>query len=289
MLGDSPGDGIESSAGTAGENDAFHPVKLKTKREEPKGNNCNFECMVYHVLNGDALAQQFPVTLKLDTVLVIREAFIDGPLSLNYTDEYWNKRKEYIENTYEETQQGYQSRVMSQFRELEKIRSDDQVYLWFEDDLFCQCNMWFAVDYISKYSQPQFHRVFPKADIQHWRGFGIAEPEDLIQYFHLAIDLSTEDIVHIQKLWKALVESNPAALIDLSKKPCAGIRFQNEVILAHLEREPDESGQGRPGRALKRLMLHGEKDFYKLFQALSEQEGIYGFSDTQVKNMLKLM
>ena len=245
--------------------------------------------MDYHVLNGDALAQQFPVTLKLDTVLVIREAFIDGPLSLNYTDEYWNKRKEYIENTYEETQQGYQSRVMSQFRELEKIRSDDQVYLWFEDDLFCQCNMWFAVDFISKHSQPQFHRVFPKADIQYWKGFGRAETADLFQYFHLAIDLSSEDILHIQKLWKALVESNTAVLIELSEKPCAGIRFQKEVILAHLDREPDESGFGRPGRTLKKIMLRGENDFYKLFQTFSEQEGIYGFGDSQVKNMLKLM
>jgi len=245
--------------------------------------------MVYHVLNGDALAQQFPVTLRLDTVIVIREAFIEGPLSLNYTDEYWNRRAAYIAYTYEETPQGYESRVMSQFRELEKIRSDDQVYLWFEDDLFCQCNMWFAVDYISKHGQPQFHRVFPKADIQHWKGFGRAETANLFEYFHLAIDLSSEDILHMQKLWKALVESNTAALIELSEKPCPGIRYQKEVINAHLEREADETGQGRPERALKKLMLQGEKDFYKLFQAFSEQEGIYGFGDTQVKNMMKKM
>jgi hypothetical protein len=106
-------DGIESSAGSTGENDAFHPVKLKTKREERKANNCNFESMVYHVLNGDALAHQFPVTLRLDTVIVIREAFIEGPIAVNYTDEYWNKRKQFITNTYEETQQNYEIRVMT--------------------------------------------------------------------------------------------------------------------------------------------------------------------------------
>jgi hypothetical protein len=245
--------------------------------------------MVYHVLNGDALAQQFPVSLKQDEVIVIREAFIEGPLALNYTDEYWDERKQYIENAYEENKQGYENRVMSQFRALEKIRNDDQVYLWFEDDLFCQCNMWFAVDYISKHSQPQFHRVFPRADIQNWKGFGIAETADLFQYFHMAIDLSSEDIMHIQKLWQAMVESDTAALLQLSEKPCAGIRFQSEVIKALLEKVPDETGLGRPEKVLKNLMLNGEQDFYKLFQAFSEQEGIYGFGDSQVKNMLKHM
>jgi hypothetical protein len=245
--------------------------------------------MVYHVLNGDALAQQFPDTLRQDPVIVIREAFMEGPRTTSYSEAYWDKRSEYIEKTFGENKSDYESRVMSQFRVLEKIRNDDHVFLWFEDDLFCQCNMWFAVDYISNYSQPKFHRVFPKIDAQLWRGFGIAETQDLLQFFQQAVSLSGEDVIHIQKLWKALVESDAQALVDLSNKSCAGIRYQQEVILAHLERKPDETGFGRPHRALKSIAQQEEKEFYNLFDAFSRQEGIYGFSDVQVKNMLKKM
>jgi hypothetical protein len=93
--------------------------------------------MVYHVLNGDALAQQFPDTLRQDPVIVIREAFMEGPRTTSYSEAYWDKRSEYIEKTFGENKSDYESRVMSQFRVLEKIRNDDHVFLWFEDDLFC--------------------------------------------------------------------------------------------------------------------------------------------------------
>jgi hypothetical protein len=40
--------------------------------------------MKFHILNGDALAAEFPIDGIPGEIIVIREAFIDGPVSTIY-------------------------------------------------------------------------------------------------------------------------------------------------------------------------------------------------------------
>lgn len=243
--------------------------------------------MRYHILNGDALATRFPLEIMTGEVIVIREAFMDGPVSTRYDDDYWEAREKYIQTTYNETPGHYESHVMTEFENLRSINSTDEVYLWFEDDLFCQCNMWFAVDYIRQWSQPKMYRVFPKADAQNWMGFGRANSEDLRDYFKNALVLEPQDIVHLQNLWKAFVQADQQSLQQLSTIPCRAIRFQEDVIEAQLDRMQDQTSTRRPYRTLLSLKNEGDLTFYQLFEKFSRQEGIYGFGDTQVMNMLK--
>jgi hypothetical protein len=250
-------------------------------------NTCIFESMRYHILNGDALATGFPVQEIPGEVIVIREAFMDGPVSTRYDDDYWETREKYIQEEYNEIPSVYAHKVMPEFEKLQQIDSTDEVYLWFEDDLFCQCNMWFAVDYILQYSQPKMYRVFPKADVLNWMGFGRAAADDLLDYFQNALALEPEDILHLRSLWKAFVFADQEELKRLSYSPCQAIRFQNEVIQAQLDRMQDHPGTRRPYRTLSMLKKERDLTFYELFEKFSRQEGIYGFGDTQVRNMLK--
>jgi len=243
--------------------------------------------MQYHVLNGDALATGFPVQGITDVVIVIREAFMDGPVTTHYDDIYWNAREKYIQTAYYETPSVYKNKVLTEFEKLQRIDSTDEVYLWFEDDLFCQCNMWFAVDYISQWSRPKMYRVFPEADAQNWKGFGHAEADDLLNYFQRSLALEKDDILHLQNLWKAFVFADQEQLKRLSTIPCPAIRFQHEVIEAQLDRMQDPPGIRRPYRTLSMLKRERDLTFYQLFEKFSRQEGIYGFGDTQVRNMLK--
>ena len=243
--------------------------------------------MKFHILNGDALAAEFPIDGIPGEIIVIREAFMDGPVSTTYDPGYWESRKKYIQNTYPEIPSSYDAHVMTEFDKLRNITSDDEVYLWFEDDLFCQCNMWFAVDYISKKSQPKYYRVFPEADTKTWRGFGLTNKEELLNYYSAALVLDKEDILHMRNLWNAFVHSDNPALLMLSEKTCKAIRFQKEVIKAQAERAHDSPALSRPYRTLSTLLLEGELSFYQIFEKFAKQEGIYGFGDSQVRNMLK--
>jgi hypothetical protein len=242
--------------------------------------------MKFHILNGDAIAAEFPVPGISGEVIVIREAFMDGPVSTVYDEVHWKERKKYIHLAYEENSFGYDQRVMPEFEKLQRISSRDEVYLWFEDDLFCQCNMWFAISYIQQHNQPKFYRVFPEEDEQNWRGFSYARVKELKTYYQVAVELSATDIIHIQELWEAFVHKDKDALKRLSKIACPAIRFQEEVINAQLERmqEPELS---RPYRTLAALKQESDLPFYQLFEKFSRKEGIFGFGDSQVMNMLK--
>ena len=58
--------------------------------------------MVYHVLNGDSLAYSFPEANIEGDIIVAREALIEGDLSGNNLDEFWQSRAKYIGITEEE-------------------------------------------------------------------------------------------------------------------------------------------------------------------------------------------
>ena len=243
--------------------------------------------MKFHILNGDALAAEFPIDGIPGETIVIREAFIDGPVSTMYDDTYWELRKQYIQNTYTEIPITYEAHVMTEFDKLRNITSADEVYLWFEDDLFCQCNMWFAIDFISQNSQPKFHRVFPESDNITWKGFGRCGKKDLVNFYSGPIALRHEDVVHIRNLWNAFVHADNPALLMLSEEPNKAIRFQKEVIKAQADRAHDSPARSRPYRTLLSLMQGEELSFYQIFEKFTRLEGIYGFGDSQVMNMLK--
>ena len=245
--------------------------------------------MKFHILNGDALAAEFPIDGIPGEIIVIREAFMDGPVSTIYDTAYWESRKKYIQNTYPEIPSSYDAHVMTEFDKLWNITSDDEVYLWFEDDLFCQCNMWFAVDYISKKSLPAYYRVFPEADTKTWMGFGRTNKKDLLNYYSEAIALNKEDVLHIQHLWNAFVHADNPVLVMLSEKPCYAIRFQKEIVKAQVDRAHNSPDLSRPYRTLSNLLQEGEQSFYQIFEKFVKKEGIYGFGDSQVRLMLKVL
>src|SRR5689334_20345043 len=124
--------------------------------------------MKYHVLNGDALAENFPVNEIPGEIIVIREAFIEGPLSTDFTKEYWEKRSAFIHSSYHATPEEYEVQFLSQLPLLDSIQDEDEVFLWFEDDLFCVVNMLFVIAYVSGRSHPDFYRIFPNADNKMW-------------------------------------------------------------------------------------------------------------------------
>jgi len=130
--------------------------------------------MRFHILNGDALQEKFPVEHIEGEVIVLREAFIDGPVSTQYGSAYGSSRVRYSIEAYGDSSESYENRVWLELKRMESIASADEVYLCFVNDLFCQCKMWFAVDYISNKSHPRFFRIFPDKDdlrrnLRFWR------------------------------------------------------------------------------------------------------------------------
>ncbi len=245
--------------------------------------------MIYHILNGDALADKFPQSEIPGQIVVIREAFIEGPLSDEFSKEFWEKRAAFVSSAYDAEEGEYATQFLSQLKLMDEIQHGDEVYLWFEDDLFCQANMWFAMKYVSSKRDIKFFRVFPQEDRIHWSGFGRAEAQDLIVCFEESKALNDSDVALLNSLWNAYVENDEDTLTSLSLIVSKGFRFLPEVISAHLERVSKDGGYGRPQQTLIEILNQGKTNFYEICDAFWAKNSIYGFGDLQVLNMLKGM
>jgi hypothetical protein len=245
--------------------------------------------MKYHVLNGDALAEKFPVNEIPGEIIVIREAFIEGPISKDFSEEYWGQRMEFIQSSYHATTEEYSAQFISQLPFLDSIQDGDEVFLWFEDDLFCVVNMLFVIAYVSGRSHPDFYRIFPNADNKMWSGFARATSDDLMTFFESKTKLDADEVELSNQLWQAYVDDDREKLSALSFSDTDCFRFLPEVIQAHLDQKTEDGNPGRPIRSLIEIMNQGITNFYEIFDAFNKGNAIYGYGDLQVYNMLKKM
>lgn len=240
----------------------------------------------YHVLNGDALREQFPENIPGD-IIVLRECLVDGPVRAKTLEDFFALRAAFISAHYNEVATPeYFANTVSEINKLLAIPAGAKVYLWFEDDLFCQVNFWFVMYWLQqKENPPMVYLVRPQVHTAY--GFAGLEEEELIQIFQNSVLLTKAD--EIATLWTAYQQGDTTALLqtarDLPTYP-----FIREAVEAHLDRIPDGTDPGRPVRALRQIMLElGTQEFSPVFKVFSQREAIYGFGDLQVKRLWKIL
>lgn len=244
--------------------------------------------MNYHILNGDALVEVFPSNIEGEKI-IIREAFVEGPVRAKPDVDLLEERSAFIQITYEATAGDYEEQFLSQVKKLDTITDDDTVCLWFEDDLFCVVNMLFAVAYITEKANPAFVRVFPAPDNKFWKGFGRATEGDLNNYYLNSYNMEKDDVELCRQLWEAYAKYDRDRLRALSFSETSAFHFLPEVIEAHLQRTSTDELPGRPQAALIRIIQRGITNFYEIFEEFWRTEGVYGFGDAQVLTLLKEM
>lgn len=242
--------------------------------------------MVYHILNGDALAYSFPDTKIEGDIIVVREALIDGDLSGNDLQGFWHSRAAYMGFSEAE----YHDKVVSEFEKVMNAPDDSEFNLWFEYDLFCQANMWFVISIINGLSvKKKVYAVstsYLDRGHQHfWNGFGPANTGQLQVCFADRILLSDADVQLGQGLWTAYKGNNFEELIRLAKNQSFAFPYLQEVVKAHMDRFPKDGTNGRPEKVIEDITKNVSTDFHKVFKEFWYRESIYGFGDTQLKHI----
>lgn len=243
---------------------------------------------VYHILNGDVLAEKFPTTLE-GSRIIIREAFMEGPVSTTFDADYWRQRSDHIADTFNTSTGAYQKAFYSQLDLLNSIDQEDKVYLWFEDDLFCQVNMWFALYYITRRVTPVFYRVFPEDDAKSWTGFGRADEQELKRMFSSAVIIEPHEVDLIREIWEAYVREDTTRLLVLADHAPTSMRHATEVIQAHIDRLHPDATQRQPQECLREIIAEGYTTFEEIFAEFTRRAGIYGYGDLQIEQELKKM
>lgn len=240
-----------------------------------------------HILNGDRLAQQLQGASYFQTHLVFREALIVGPVKSKNLDAFWKIRTEFITSSYGVSAVEYTQKTVSEIERLQALSEDTEICLWFEDDLFCQINLWFILSLLADKPKLKLFRVFPPSSTpeNRWIGFGQAALESLHNCYETRIPLTASDVVLGKALWQAysIQDWDVFKSLSLQSSPC--FEGLEEVCQAQLDRLPGKDDLGKPERILSEVLASGAADFSLIFQEFNRQAGIYGFGDLQVKAM----
>ncbi len=243
----------------------------------------------YHILNGDCLAEQLRQTKINQDFIVCREVLMEGDVAAKNFDEFWTVRAQFIANTYGVSREEYYSKTVSELQKLNHLPENAEVCLWFENDLFCQVNMWFVISMLYSSTKLKIYRVFPvietTADI--WKGFGISRAEHLEQAYHSKILLQPKDVALGNTLWTAYKKGDFQKLKETSQIKSDAFEYLEGVCQAHIDRFPTNGKPGRPDQVVKELLDLGTTKFHEIFAEFSRREGIYGFGDLQLKTIYK--
>lgn len=236
---------------------------------------------LYHILNGDALRQQLPEDMEGE-IIVFRECLVDGPVKADNTEKLFAIRAPFIAEFYGDyTEKDYFHDSASELKKIPAIEDGSTVNLWFEDDLFCQVNFWYAIDLLSE-KHVELFLVRPESHSRY--GFGKYNPEELPGLSDQRILINNPE--QIAALWKAYQDEDIVSLTRLAEELKESFPFIYHAVQAHLQRIPGNGSEGRPIETLRKIIKElGDEPFGPVFRKFSKREAIYGFGDLQVKRM----
>lgn len=231
---------------------------------------------IFNITNGDCLAEQLKETTISGEMIICRETLVTGSLQAENLDVFWKVRSEFIAENYGDTKENYYHKVVSECNKMMQIPENSEVHLWFEDDLFCQVNMWFCLTLIPKDKNINIYRIFPKSLKENqWKGFSDSDRFDLEETLTSRVLFKQKDLELGLNLWEAYQSNHQNKLKQLSEIQSDCLCFLPELIATYQNINPEVF--------IQNLIQNGITDFSDVFEKFSEDLGIFGFGDLQVK------
>lgn len=239
---------------------------------------------IFHILNGDALSEQFPADIPGQRI-VAREALADGLIQGSTPEQFFAGRLTYMQEKYGISAEEYTRLSIGEFQKIQCIPPDAFVFLWFEDDVFCQLNCWF-VAFLLAYEHHRGPCYLIRPQEHSHLGFGGLSREDLLALYREKAQLV--DVNKLSELWKTVQTGKAAAALDHAREALQAYPFIATAVGAYFEALPGANDPGRPKRSLICIVKElGTTDFRKVFAEFNKREAIYGYGDLQVQRLLQ--
>lgn len=239
--------------------------------------------MTFHILNGDALAERFPSEIDGERI-IFRECLIEGPLEIESLDRFLDARDNYLSSTYPWNAPDYYTKfVKPELQKVAHIPNGSDVYLWFEEDLFCLMNAWFVMYQLySAEKDLQVYWIHPPMTMQY--GFGGLSPDELKHAPNHAKKINSKDLETAAHLWRMIVKEDFDSISDIHFSET--FEFLNTGIQLLLNLKVEK----KPELLLKELISNTENPtFGAIFRKFHATAPEYGLGDLQVKRLYDLI
>ncbi|OKY25710.1 hypothetical protein [Thalassotalea sp. PP2-459] len=242
--------------------------------------------MKTHILNGDALLQRFPEAIKGEKIIA-RECLVDGDLFGDTFEQFMLNRATFIASYPQCTEAQYLAEAKPEFEKIRALTHENLVELWFEEDLFCQVNLWYICSLLVDNKVCKVRWVKPNEGNEY--SFADMSDAELILAKDNALSLSQHDLAFFAKCWQAFYLNDYAQFTLLLNQLPSHLCMIKNAINAQLSRQPDENGLGYPERKLLAIMKHHALNnnlaFAPVFKEYYAKMAVYSYGDLQVYRM----
>lgn len=232
-----------------------------------------------HVLNGDGTFYALSSLRLSGRALVWRDALLDGPTPNGLRSEAdWFVRAKWLGKHAGFDVAAYFAGAREFERDFSTRASEDEVVLWFEEDLFCQLPLCYLLS--SKPAGAKWSVICPDSPL------GATSPDRLAVAFDERRVASPELTALAATAWAAYSASDPRALIHLVEEgDFSAWPLLKRGLAAHLARFPSvANGLG----AVEQSLLEGLRDGPTTFAAAFTRLGWspYGLGDFQFATLI---
>ncbi|GAA0871783.1 hypothetical protein GCM10009117_09290 [Gangjinia marincola] len=171
----------------------------------------------------------------------------------------------------------YDLMIRSQLNQLIGYGSEDTIYCRFEEDLFCQTNLWFLVYFLQQHAKRNLvYLVRPKPDSPF--SFAACNTKELVEAFQRKLEI--KDTKTFSELYEYYATQQHEKLLTNAKDLSPDYPFVLPAVEAHLARNLGFNRPGKPQQIIKQLIEENNtQKLNVIFPLFQKEAAIYGFGD----------
>lgn len=247
---------------------------------------------ILHITNGDSTTE---ILQKIDIqgdFITWREMLCEGKTTTDIGSEsFWKNRYSFLKSTYHVTKHKFINFTLKEYRNLCNHKQQEEIVLWFDNDLFCQINMIGVLSWIKRYRKGyQVSLVSPKniaTDVS--KGFAHLTKNQILTRFTERITLKEDDIEYADYIWQLYCSDSPLRLEVVSKfNPMSPFAHLPNAIENHLQRFPTiANGLNFVENSILAVAdIKKPKSKQELVKFMLEEDKVYGFGDLQYEQKI---
>jgi hypothetical protein len=242
-----------------------------------------------HILNGDAMLPAFRESAIGGDIIVWREILSEGPVPDLPEEEFFRMRSFYIHETFGESADQYEEKVVSSFKRIENAASYDEIFLWFEQDLVCQINLLFLLHSLSGIHPAGIFVVkfYEDERMKLLKGFGGLSAKQLEERHQFLQPMNSSSLQFASLAWKTYMKNNIAEIEKLSAEVPSAFLYLKTALLTHLKKNPSaETGINEPERQLLKMLATKPRSKDQLVRDFLSADYLYGMTDLMIDQMI---
>lgn len=245
---------------------------------------------ILHITNGDSTTNYLKKLNFQGDFITWREMLCEGKTSTDVGSEhFWKSRFDFLKQSYKVTKKQFIDLTLKEYRNLCNHKSQEEIVLWFEYDLFCQINMIAVISWLKRYRKGRKISLVCSGEVKGSNKLlGLAEltEKQLKTQYQNKTELTIDDIEYADYVWQLYCSDNPIKLQNVYQyQQNTTFKYLIDSLLVHLQRFPSiGNGLNNVENSILDITVNSALNSQdELIRKLLQQENQYGFGDLQYK------